>query len=84
MNWPRYVKPAGIGPDPPPPAAISRPTLSATASLTCLPDPFGPMREKRNGGVASAAVAVTPATRAAASPSRPPMLSLSSPSPITK
>jgi hypothetical protein len=78
MNWPRYVKPAGICP-----AAEPRPTIAlAIRRLFGAPSwrftPRGPILEKRNGG------AVTPAVLATTGESRPSMLSPSRPSPMTK
>ncbi len=78
MNWPRYVNPAGIGPGfPPPLAVIATASFFRIASLSCLLIPLGPMREKRNAGTAVS-------TAAARDRSRPPTLSLRSPSPMTK
>jgi len=67
---------AGICDVPPPAAAISTPSLRRLVSPSWRPVPFGPMREKRNGG-AAAAFATTRAE------SRPSPLSPSRPSPTT-
>jgi hypothetical protein len=75
MNWPRYVKPAGIPCAPPPPSVIALASFLRIPSGSCLPTPRGPMREKRNGGAEGATSAAS---------ARPPALSVSSPSPSTK
>src|SRR3954452_4020360 len=76
-NWPRYVKPAGIWPTPPVPAAIRLPTFLRIVSESCRPAPFGPSREKRNGGV-------TASTSTASVGERPRAGLPGSPSPRTK
>ena len=85
MNCPRYVKPAGIGPAPPPARIIALAIRLRFGSPSWRFTPLGPIREKRNGGVASAteAAAATPAP-SGTRPLRPPTLSLRSPSPRTK
>ena len=70
-------EPAGICDVRPPPAAISSPSLRRLGSPSCRPVPFGPMREKRNGGAAEALAT-------ARAVSRPSPLSASRPSPTTK
>jgi hypothetical protein len=76
-NWPRYVNPAGIREATPAPWAIALPSFFRTASPSWRPVPRGPIRENRNGGAWSSAAA-------ASEGSRPPTLSVRSPSPRTK
>lgn len=71
------MKPAGIWDGPPPPDAMAVPIRLRLGSPSWRSMPFGPIREKRNGGAGACAVTASVAAR-------PFVLSLSSPSPSTK
>ena len=83
MNWPRYVKPAGICPGERLSCVIACAIFSRLGLPSCLPAPFGPSRENRNGGGAAGGAAVARERRKRYD-SRPPRASPSNPSPMTK